>query len=271
MFRLPLVVLCLGLTACAAVPPEIPDGPDSTGSPVPGAFRMDFDGADPMRVWGLDISAEAIAINGAEVAGAPGPDGGDALQFPAVAWENEEESELPTAPGLVIVLRGSGLPDPRERDFSFGAELRLDEASTSDADDGDNVLQRGLARDVNQYKLQVDVGRPSCVVAGPGGRYAAKLKGKLGTGWYRVRCDKVGDTLTLQVASLESDGTEPETVTVAAAPGALSFDPATPLSIGRKVTAAGAPVINKPDQFNGALGSVWVAVEQGEPGDQPSE
>lgn len=253
MLRPLLAAGCLLLASCAAVPPTEPSVRPDPGTPRAGELRLDFDGVDPLQIWGLDMSVNPIPLNGAELATADAPDGGGALVFPAASDQVEP-------PGLVLVVSGPGVPDPLGRDFGYGADLRLDPASTTVADDGDNVMQRGLASDISQYKLQVDAGRPSCVVAGPGGRFVAKLKRNLDARWYRIGCELAGGELTLRVTDLEQPGGETQTVTVPADPGELDFEPTTVLSIGRKVTAAGEPVINKPDQFNGLLDAVWVAI-----------
>jgi hypothetical protein len=62
--------------------------------------------------------------------------------------------------------------DPGDRDFEFGASFRLDEESSgSEADGGDNLLQRGTFASPGQLKLQLDHRVPSCAgSSGPTGR-----------------------------------------------------------------------------------------------------
>jgi hypothetical protein len=66
---------------------------------------------------------------------------------------------------------GVGRPaQPGSRDFEFGAGFSLDTKSTGDhADNGDNLIQRGLFGDKAQYKIQVDKGKVSCRIKGSGG------------------------------------------------------------------------------------------------------
>ncbi len=216
-------------------------------------LRMDFEPPAPLRVrGGASLEAEAVSLNGANLMTVPSWESGLAVRFPAASRDAEP-------PGLMILIAGPGLPNPGPRAFAYGADVRLDPVSVSDADDGDNILQRGLASDSRQFKLQVDAGRPSCVVEGTSGRVTAKAKQRLEDGWYRLRCERSGDDLVLTVIELEDDGSTAITTTTMPA-GDVTFPAGTPLSIGRKSTAAGEPVINKPDQFNGALDNVWISV-----------
>lgn len=83
---------------------------------------------------------------------------------------------------------------PGQRPFTFGADVRLLGTPGSDADHGNNVLQRGRFGG-GQYKLQVDRGRASCRVAGDEG---AVMVYDVSSGepqeldrsvWYRLGCD----------------------------------------------------------------------------------
>jgi hypothetical protein len=57
--------------------------------------------------------------------------------------------------------------EARLGDFRFGAAFRLDAVSQgSRADNGDNLVQRGLSGDPAQYKLQLDGRVPACRVQG---------------------------------------------------------------------------------------------------------
>ncbi len=258
------VALVVGCAPPSASPPlgsASVSAPRSAASSSPdpelavGSFRLDFDENDVLTITGPSrLTASIIPINGGNVRRVPSPDG-QGIGFPA-------ESSAPDPPGAMVLIEGADLPNPGSRSFSFGADVRLDATSTSDTDDGDNVLQRGRFDDPSQLKLQVDRGEPSCLVRGTNGSAIAKSRGRLGEGWYRLRCDRVGDTLTLTVEDLESPMTSAVAIPATAPLGEVVFKPQMPLSIGRKASSEGAPTSNQPDQFNGALDAVWVSIDE---------
>lgn len=263
---LPCCIVAALVVGCAPPSPSRP--PHSAGTPAPshspstspspgpelavGSFRLDFDGDDLLTITGpSELTASVVPINGGGVRRIPSPDG-RGIEFPA-------ESSAPDPPGAMVLVEGAGLPSPGGRWFSFGADVRLDATSTSDADDGDNILQRGRFNDPSQLKLQVDRGEPSCLVRGADGSAIAKSRDRLGEGWFRIRCDRANDTVTLTVEDLESS-TSTVVIPVTVPLGDVVFEPQTPLSIGRKASSDGTPTSSQPDQFNGALDAVWVSV-----------
>lgn len=167
--------------------------------------------------------------------------------------------------------------------FRFGADLKLDAGPTAAPDtydDGDNVIQRGLAGSPeqftdrgDQYKLEVDNRIPACTIAGETGpgvssSFTVSVADAVGfptTGigstWYRVRCLRGNaTTLRVKVWRLKKDGTPGTYYTRARTdiPANLDItmnDPATPLSVGVKL--ADATTIHPPtwscDQFNGLI------------------
>ena len=75
----------------------------------------------------------------------------------------------PGAPAAVLVAtdEGSGALDPGAEAFTFGATFQLDEKSSgSEADNGDNLVQRGTFDSPGQLKIQLDHDVPSCRVKG---------------------------------------------------------------------------------------------------------
>src|SRR5215211_2772628 len=124
------------------------------------AVLLDFDNEDPLATTAAErVSVRSLEVSGGQAVQVHSGNGTSALRFPAFSAERE-------APRLVLVLNPIGASDllnPGGQDFSFGADLRLNDASSGKGDDnGDNVLQRGLFSDANQYKLQVDKRVPSC-------------------------------------------------------------------------------------------------------------
>lgn len=256
----------------AAAAPITTPGPTADGH----TFRMDFDSDNPMLTEPVGaLSATEHTNNGGSLQRVDSyPGGGRALKFPAFA----EGTDAKRA-GIIVTASTDHLPNPGNADFSFGADVRLDpwpasrstatarqsSAPTTDpgseiGDNGDNVIQRGLASEPTQFKLQADNGRPSCSVTGSAGSVEVKGVALEHGVWYRLRCDRTGDALRLTVsdlrsgvaASYEADGSV----------GSIDFAPETPLSIGHKVTPEGRLFRSQPDQFNGTMDAVWIDIDR---------
>jgi hypothetical protein len=220
---------------------------------------LDFDSENPLATTVAErVSVRSLESGGGQAVQVPSGNGTSALRFPPFAADK-------AAPRLVLVLNPVGTPDllsPGSTDFSFGADLRLNDTTSSVGDDnGDNVLQRGLFSDANQYKLQVDKRVPSCTVKSGEGRLFVKLDQGLEKGWFRVRCDYKAGSLTLSVSRILTDrveelGDNTESMSI----GALSFTRSTPATIGGKIGSNGELVVNESDQFNGDLDNVFVDV-----------
>jgi hypothetical protein len=189
----------------------------------------------------------------------------------------------------ISVVDTEGVDDlsPGTAPFRFGADIRLDAGATALAnsyDDGDNVIQRGLAGSPlrfpargDQYKLEVDRRVPACTIAGettPGSSssYRISIEGVtgfprtgIGSGWYRIRCARQdATTLRLTVWTMNADGTlgPSYTKTRTDIPATLDItmnSRATPLAVGAKF--ADAKTIHPPsassDQFNGAIDNAY--------------
>jgi hypothetical protein len=252
------------MAGCAPVPAATTPAATPATSGPPGAalpqlpadsrLLLDFDGSDALAVDGSQAVARSQVIAGAQLSVVGSWDGTHALQFPAV-------SDLPEPPGLAVLVQGGAgmLPSPGTADFSYGADVRLDAVSTTELDNGDNVLQRGLAADPTQFKLQMDAGRPACTVTGTGGRLMAKAAKRLSAdAWFRLRCERSADGLTLTVSPVA--GGEPEIVVVQGSAGSVDFAADIPFSIGRKVAPDALPIVTQPDQFNGTIDNVWASL-----------
>lgn len=151
---------------------------------------------------------------------------------------------------------------PGTMDFTLRAHFRLDPVTAGRTDDnGDNLLQRGLASDAAQYKLELNHSRPACRVEGSEGVLEAQSTTELEPEtWYEVTCSRQDDSLRLEVI-----GPEPvENVTTISGPvGNILFDRSVPLSVGGKVTRQGELVRSATDQFNGSISSVELRVRTG--------
>lgn len=172
----------------------------------------------------------------------------------------------------VIAVLNAGSTDqltPGARPFTFGATARLDAASEgTDSDNGNNLVQRGLYDAIAQYKLEADSGYYTCRVKGDGGALAVTSTRRITADvWYRVTCSRqvrtTGDRLVVKVAKVHADGSlaaATTDVSKTAPIGQLSYDLATPLSIGGKLADA-TTITDSSDQFNGVVDDVVLTLE----------
>jgi hypothetical protein len=160
---------------------------------------------------------------------------------------------------LVVVATEAASLSPGDRDFEFGAAFELDpESSGSEADNGDNLLQRGSFNDPGQYKIQLDHGVPSCRVAGDAGVLFVEADEAVDPGaWYSVSCRRAGDEVTLTVTPY-ADQDDGESWRATGPTGTVPFGDQ-PLSVGGKVDPSGTPVASA-DQFNGAVDDVFLRI-----------
>jgi hypothetical protein len=165
-------------------------------------------------------------------------------------------------PAVVVLRSAPGAhdrTDPGHDDFTFGADFVLDaETGVSPTDNGDNLVQRGLSGRGPQYKIQLDGGRPSCRVSGSEGAVVVRATDAVDPGqWYRVRCRRVGDVVTLRVVSSLDSVWQVQAYAVQGRTGTLSYGGNdAPFSIGGKVDASGAVLAGDSDQFNGLVDNV---------------
>lgn len=201
------------------------------------------------------INSRVVTAAGGRIRREVGIGGGYAVRFPRFTGRG------PTAAAVLLVhARGADFLAPGNRDFRFGLDFRLDEESWgSETDNGDNLLQRGLFSDPEQYKIQVDRGVPSCRVKGRRGEALVRGERTIEAGvWHRISCTRRADRLTLVVRVRSGARWRPwETARVKAVAGALHFRGVSPpLAVGGKVDADGVVAISSTDQFNGTVDNV---------------
>jgi hypothetical protein len=225
----------------------------------PAGVLLDFDNEDPLATTVAErVSVRSLESGGGQIIQVPSGNGTSALRFPSYSPEVQ-------SPRLVLVINPVGATDllnPDAKDFSFGADLRLNEVSSGEGgDNGDNVLQRGLFSDASQYKLQVDKRVPSCTVKSGKAQLFVKFDDGLDEGWYRLRCDYAAGSLTLSVSQIHTDRVEElGNKTKSASIGPIGFSARTPATIGGKLGSNGELVLSQSDQFNGELDNVFVDV-----------
>lgn len=200
-----------------------------------------------------DVVTEVIGLSGGVVKADKWRNGSRVFALPAFTW-----SSAPPRGVLRVTPQGSGdALAPRWRDFEFGADFRKDSLSSgTSVDNGDNLIQRGLWNDPSQYKIEVDGGRPGCRVKGDRGSVAVRAAFRVDPNlWYRVRCKRVADTVSLMIQEYRGDGSV-RTVYVSKSGtiGSLVWPKAhTPLSVGGKLKADGSILSSATDQFNGLV------------------
>lgn len=241
------------------------EGPQTwiTFTGVPGAALRPTD----VHVAGtVDVVTKVVSSGGGRVrveAVEAGDAGDRAARFPSF-------DAAPGAPASAVLVKSGGTNDgldPGERDFTFGADVRLDESSESDtagsADNGNNVLQRGLYLDPAQYKLQVDHGFASCRVAGSEGALDVRSKVEIRPGvWYRLACARSGDSLTMTADELTPKGFEnvDHQVSHGDTGRVRTGSRSEFLSVGAKVGRDGTIPTGSTDQFNGLVATVFVTI-----------
>lgn len=88
--------------------------------------------------------------------------------------------------------------DPRRRAFTYGTKVKMADAQVTQHS---NVMQKGYYKQPGgQWKLQVDRGRPSCVVNGSEGRVLTRSGQSIADGhWHSLACRRTSDGVTLRV------------------------------------------------------------------------
>jgi hypothetical protein len=254
--------------------------PDATGagSPLPPDEE-----APPRSVWltfvdvrpgevvdsltnagDLPVTVDVASLGGGELRGERGPRRG-AVRLPE--WDRSDPAYA------VLRMRGTGPDDvlsPDERDFTFGADFSLDATSSgTSADNGDNLIQRGLFEGPGQYKIQVDHGKLSCRVSGLEGDVLTRIEERVEPGtWYRARCTRRGDTVTLMMAELLPDFElgEWSLASDTGSIGAVVMPRHTPMSVGGKLATDGSIFPGSTDQLNGVVDRIMYRLLDG-PGD----
>lgn len=265
----------LALGACSDPVVEDPKAAPATASSSPTPVEPDsvpvgerllslrFDGGpdDRLRNTGaVPFDVAPVVSGGGTMRHEPGPRAG-ALRLPAY---DPEESDY-----AVVRVTNAGEKDwlrPGNENFAFGASFSLDRASAgSDTDDGDNLIQRGLFDGPSIYKLQLDRHRLSCLVRGMSGEVLVEAPGAVDPGqWYRARCVRRGDAVSLAFARMTDDGPGEWTVVTKRGPiGSVIMPAETPLSIGGKLGATGSLASSSTDQFNGAIDGVFFRLVAG--------
>ena len=261
-----LVLVLVFVAACGGAASPATESPSRWEPPVTKPLlhlnfddlTADFDTLLPgvVNVGVAEVRVEIATAHAGRVRLAPDPAGRGAARFPG----HSEAADHPAAALVVWEVKGGAL-SPGKRDFTFGAAFNLDDVSEGgEADNGDNVVQRGLFADAQQFKLQVDHGVPSCRIAGTDGAVVVKWAGNVTRGkWMAATCTRQGRLVRLTLWDVAS-GRSLGTVQGEGDIGALHFDSTTPFGVGAKVLEDGR-VSSSSDQFNGVIDEVYFDVQ----------
>ncbi|MCW2815503.1 MAG: hypothetical protein JWN84_2958 [Nocardioides sp.] len=291
MRRTPLAAATTGLAALALTAGSCGTGTEAPSSGAPAApgesvqqvagvpvgvtLALDFDDTfgpensnivQPLSDGTAQVMTHVTTAGGARVRRHLGADGTSA-RFGGLATRPLFPGAA-AVPAAAVVVRPTGLTDglsPDAQPFSFGADVLVEQAA-GPSDAGDNVVQRGLWSDTAQYKVQLDRDVPSCRLAGPDGEVVVNADQRVLPGrWYRVRCARAGQLVTLTLATVDQDGrTRPVGTWTEQGPiGPLQMPREAPLSIGAKVSADGVVVAVEPDPFDGLVDNVVVDIQPG--------
>jgi hypothetical protein len=268
-------------TAVALENGHLADRAASTTAAAPGASRaakstaraveLDVRQAAPPTGYTTFVNSGAAVLHISVVSDAGGSlvDG-----TPRVAQAGDRAVRYPrhsdevTAPHAVIQIvdrRGADDLDPGSGPFRFGADFILDAVSEDTQpggrDNGDNLVQRGRFNQASQYKVQLDHRVATCRVKGSLGAVSvsSSIRPVPGT-WYRVRCIREADELTIVMTSWQYG--VPSTVRASASGPIGVVSPASrtiPVSVGGKLARRGV-IDTASDQFNGRIDNVFIRV-----------
>jgi hypothetical protein len=183
----------------------------------------------------------------------------------AVRYPRHGAVDAPHAIIQIVDHRGPDDLNPGLQPFTFGADFNLDKVSEDTEpggrDNGDNLIQRGLFDQQTQYKIQLDHRTVTCRVKGSLGAVSVSSSIQPTPGiWYRVRCLRQGDLLTIVVTRWQ-DGL-PTSLRQSATGPIGDVTPARrtiPVSVGGKLARRGI-VDDASDQFNGRIDNVIISI-----------
>ena len=166
----------------------------------------------------------------------------------------------------VVTSETTEVLSPGKRAFSWGADFKLYAVSaskeTGSTDNGDNLVQRGLAGSHRQFKLELDNRRPACRVEASAGSLRVQIPVAVSsTSWYGATCTRTFNEVTATLVRYDAEGNVTDSWTRSATRsgglGTLIWsNPQVPLSVGGKLTNDGREVAKASDPFNGVVDNV---------------
>lgn len=233
------------------VPPGFPSDPTLLLEPS-------IDATSFTQLGTAQVSVRTMSASGGSITSTPGPSGSQAVRMPPF-------TTAPQYPRAVIRVQSIDHADDLSPDTAkvvWGADFRIDSRSEghADRDNGDNLLQRGLAGQPAEYKAELDLHRPGCTATGTRGTVVVRTLATVRPEtWYRMRCIRQADTLTVKVVSLATP--TDEYVRQKTGPiGSIHMSPWIPVAIGGKLGPHGHIMLSSTDQFNGAIANPLIDI-----------
>lgn len=245
-------------------------GQSSTAESASPELLLDFDGAAAGSVvTNVDntgtapVSGSVVTTNGGQaVSEASRGDQLNGVRLPAF----DPKVTGPRAVIAVVTSNTTEVLSPGKRAFSWGADFKLDAVSTSketgSTDNGDNLVQRGLAGSHRQFKLELDKRQAACRVEASAGSLRVQIPVTVDpSSWYRATCSRMLNKVTATLVRYDADGNVTDSwsrsATRSSGLGTLVWsNPEVPLSVGGKLTNDGRVVAKASDQFNGVVDNV---------------
>ena len=269
-----MVVACLPALALACAAPGL------ASATTAAELVLKFDSSDPdsqvvdvSSTGTAEVKNSVVRLNGGQLVPTSSRTGqGSAARFPKFDASSTGDRAI-----IRVLNAGTYDPfDPGGHPITWGADFKVDsvtvDATSGSTDNGNNLVQRGLAGSGHQYKLEVDGNggkRPACRVETKVDHLLAVVPVTVESGkWYRATCQRTGDTLTGTVSRLDYSGdvvqtwSRTATYTGEGSLGGINFDdPGLPVSVGGKLRNDGT-ARTAGDQFNGVVDNVVIDVSR---------
>lgn len=254
-----------GCTVDQARDPRHPVSPPSATSGVgglPERATLLLEPAEPSHLvqrGTAPVRIDLVSLQGGAAETVDGPLGVPAIELPPFT----RAALYPRAVFRVVSV-GDDQLSPGLQPLVWGADFMLDARSRAKTgvDNGDNLVQRGLSDQAALYKAELDRDRAGCTVIGTAGELRVTTREQAQPGiWYRLRCRRVDNTLSVSLQPLEAREPATPYTAIAKGPiGAIVMKRGIPLSIGGKLKPDGSIFRSATDQFNGRIASPLVDI-----------
>lgn len=224
----------------------------ATASVAPTEVVLKMDGVLERASGGAAVKVQSVTSAGGKISIQSRPGNGGAAVYPAAGSRG----------GAVLAVTNTSATDllaPGTRNFTFGADFRT---VSGGKNDGDNLIQRGLADDAGQYKIEVDSGSVACTVKGTRRSVTVRVGHTVAPNvWYRVECARTASEVVVTLTRQDT-GAKWRSNSTADVGGVATKSTGTPLTVGGKLTPKLAIATWDPDQFNGMVDNAFVRINR---------
>ncbi|MFT4081940.1 MAG: hypothetical protein QM638_05095 [Nocardioides sp.] len=235
-----------------------PVTPSPTAEPSKGqAVLIGVRDGAPVQLGDGDVKVSVLTLDGGGLERAKTPDGTAGFTFPQYMGTG-------AYPRAVIMVRNAGDDDalnPGERAFTWGADFKVAAKSAGRTEDnGDNLIQRGLYSQSSEYKAELDLDRPACVVHGDEGLVTIRGDAVEPGTWYHMECHRDGYELTVTSWPLDQPALKSSRSDYGPTGDVTPAHADVPLTIGGKITSNDTIYRSSTDQFNGDVASPFLRI-----------